>query len=56
MLASSSGQGLLGVLRPLVDSATFSAMVREDGGFDPNLVDLISCPFSGNDKRVLGIV
>ena len=45
-----SGQGLLLVLRPKVNSVAFKAMVRQDRGFDPNLVDLISCRFFRNDR------
>ena len=44
-----SGLGLLAVLRPLLFSATFQLMVRQDRGFDPNLVDLFSCRFFKND-------
>ena len=45
-----SGLGLLGVLRPLLYSATFQMMVRQDRGFDPNLVDLFSCRLFRNDR------
>ena len=45
-----SGLRLLGVLRPLLSSATFQMMVRQDRGFDPNLVDLFSCRLLRNDR------
>ena len=44
------GQGLLRVLQPLVNYVAFQAMVRQDRGFDPNLVDLFSCRFLRNDR------
>ena len=50
VLITCSGQGLLRVLRLLVNSVAFKAIVRQDRGFDPNLVDLSSCRFFRNDR------